>query len=324
MSDSLCRSRLLLVLLLLLSLRMPAQNFKVTLLGTGSPIPLVDRFGPSTLVEAGSEKLLIDAGRGSSIRLWQSRIPLGAVTALFLTHLHSDHVVGIPDLWLTGWLPPPFGHRTGPFEILGPTGTKEMMTNLEKAFQSDIRFRTGDGIPPAGNVVVASDITPGVVYTKHGVKVTAFEVDHVTARPAFGYRIDYAGRFVVLSGDTRPNENLIRVARGADLLVHEVAWAKPELQKSSEAARVILSLHTTPEQAGNVFTRVGPKLAVYSHIVLVTTDPKFAEPTTADVLELTRKTFSGNLEIGEDLMTIDIANGMKVQRPISASMHTSR
>jgi ribonuclease Z len=183
-----------------------AQDLKVTLLGTGSPIPVIDRFGPSTLVEAGPEKLLIDCGRGASLRLWQRHVPLGAVTAVFLTHLHSDHVVGIPDLWLTGWLPPPFGHRTGAFQIWGPTGTKELMANLQKAFAADIQFRIADGIPQLGIAILAHDITQGLVYEKNGVKVTAFEVDHATAKPAFGYRIDYGGHSVVLSGDTRLSE----------------------------------------------------------------------------------------------------------------------
>jgi ribonuclease Z len=295
-------------------LSVSAQDFKVTLLGTGSPIPIIDRFGPSTLVEAGREKLLIDCGRGASIRLWQLHIPLGGVTAVFLTHLHSDHVVGISDVWLTGWLPPPFGHRTEPFRISGPTGTKEMMTNLEKAFQADIRYRTEDGITPQGVTVVATDIAQGVVYERNGVKVTAFEVDHATAKPAFGYRIDYGGRSVVLSGDTRVSENLIRFSKGTDLLVHEVAWAKPELIDKSEAARIIIALHTTPEQAGIVFSRVKPKLAVYSHIVLFTTDPNVVEPTGADLLRLTRKTYAGPLELGEDLMTILIGDKITVHR----------
>jgi len=121
-----------------------AQGLKVTLLGTGNPFPIMDRFGPSTLVEAGREKLLIDCGCGASRRLWQLGIPLSGVTATFLTHLHSDHVVGIPDLWLTGWLPTLFGRRTEPFRVWGPTGTKKMMSYLEKAYQADIRIRVED------------------------------------------------------------------------------------------------------------------------------------------------------------------------------------
>jgi ribonuclease Z len=149
------------------------------------------------------------------------------------------------------------------------------------------------------------------------VKVAAFEVDHATARPAFGYRIEYGGRSVVFSGDTRVSENLIRFSKGADLLVHEVAWARAELQRKSEAARIILGLHTTPEEAGTVFARVRPRLAVYSHVVLVTTDPAFTEPTSADVLKLTRKTYDGPLEMGEDLMTISLGDKIDVHRSAS-------
>jgi ribonuclease Z len=240
------------------------------------------------------------------------------VTALFLTHLHSDHVVGIPDLWLTGWLPPPFGHRTGPFRVWGPSGTKELMTNLQKAFAADIQFRTADGIPPQGVAVLVHDISEGTVFEENGVKVTAFEVDHATAKPAFGYRIDYGGHSVVFSGDTRPSENLIRFSKDADVLIHEVAWARPELLKTSEPARIIIGLHTTPEEAGAIFKRVKPRLAVYSHVVLVTTDPAFTEPTTTDILTLTRKIYDGPLEMGDDLMTIRIGDKIEVRRTASA------
>ena len=301
-------------ILFLLPANSPAQDIKVTLLGTGSPIPLVDRSGPSTLIEAGPEKLLIDCGRGTATRLWQLHIPLGAVTATFLTHLHSDHIVGIPDLWLTGWLPLPFGRRTGPFQVWGPAGTAEFMKNLEKAFQADIRFRISDGIPPDGIAVLATDVGQGRVYEKNGVRVTAFQVDHGTAKPALGYRVDYRGHSVVLSGDTRYSQNLIRFAKGTDVLVHEVAWAQPELLKKSAAARTIIGLHTTPAEAGTVFRLVRPRLAVYSHVVLVTTDPHFAEPTSADVLGLTRKSYTGPLEMGEDLMSIEIGDRIAVHR----------
>src|SRR5881394_3323228 len=98
------------------------ENLRVTLLGTGTPNPRPDRFGPSILVEAGSERLVFDCGRSCTTRLWQLRIPLGSVK-LFLTHLHSDHTVGIPDLWLTGILPVPFGGRTSPFRVWGPEGS---------------------------------------------------------------------------------------------------------------------------------------------------------------------------------------------------------
>ncbi len=207
-----------------------AQGLKVTLLGTGTPWPSIDRFGPSTLVEAGAEKLVFDVGRGASQRIWQLGMPLRAVTGVFLTHLHSDHTVGLPDLWLTGGLSGPFGGRTTPFRIWGPTGTEEMMSALETAFQADIGIRSEtQDARPEGLAVVAENIAEGVVYERNGVRVTAFDVDHGDVKPALGYRVDYGGQSVVISGDTRFSENLIRFSTGADLLIHEVGAAKAEL-----------------------------------------------------------------------------------------------
>lgn len=292
------------------------QSFKVTLLGTGTPIPMVERFGPSILVEAGSEKLLFDCGRGATIRLWQLHIPLSDVTAVFFTHLHSDHIVGFPDLWLTGWLPPPFGHRAEPMHVYGPKGTKTMMSGLKKAYRADIRIRVADEkVPPAGAAILTKEITQGVVYEKNGVKVTAFDVDHGEfIKPAFGYRIEYNGRSIVLSGDTRFSENLIKFSNGVDVLFHEVAAAKPENLRTSESARRIIGHHTMPEDAGRVFDRVKPRLAVYTHIALLSTDPAITAPTVKDIVSLTRTTYSGVFEVGEDLMSIEVGDKITVHR----------
>jgi ribonuclease Z len=117
--------------------------FRVTLLGTGTPRPDPQRFGPATLVEVGNQKLLFDAGRGAPIRLSQLRIPLASIDVLFITHYHSDHVSGIPDLWLTAWLPGG-GGRKQPWRVIGPTGAEELMANLKRAYAADVRIRIAD------------------------------------------------------------------------------------------------------------------------------------------------------------------------------------
>ncbi len=282
------------------------ETLRVTLLGTGGPPPIMDRFGPSTLVEAGAEKFLFDAGRGVLQRLFQLKIPFADISGLFLTHLHSDHVVGIPDLWLTGWIGQSWGKRKVPLRVWGPPETKEMMSHLEKAYQFDIRIRTH--YPKDGVVVIAEDFTGGVVYDKNGVKITAFEVDHGRVKPAYGYRIDYAGRSVVLSGDTRFNENVIRFSQGVDLLVHEVAAMTEEFLATSEVARIIAGNHTTPEKAAEVFKRAKPKLAVYTHIL------QFGGFKLKDLIDSTRKTYPGPLEVGEDLMAIELGENAEVRR----------
>jgi len=142
--------------------------FRITLLGTGAPPPSVDRFGPSTLVEVGREKFIFDAGRGAMQRLYQLGIPFSEITGIFLTHHHSDHVVGFPDLWLTGWIGRPWGKRCAPLSVWGPAGTKEMMEHLAKAFHVDIRVR-GKSYPPDGVTLVAGEIIEGTVFAEDGI-----------------------------------------------------------------------------------------------------------------------------------------------------------
>lgn len=294
---------------------MDATDFKVTLLGTGTPIPVSDRFGPSTLVEAGDQKLLIDAGRGATIRLHQLGVPIGRLDALFLTHYHSDHTVGIPDLWLTGWLQAYFGTRTKPLRVIGPDGAKTLMTHLERAYATDISIRIEDEkLPPQGAAIAVEEFSAdGIVYEKNGVRVIAFEVDHGDAiKPAYGYRIEYGGRSVVVSGDTRFNQNVIKYGAGADLLVHEVAIARPTLLAEAFIQR-IMAHHTTPAQAGTVFTQTRPKLAAYTHLVFLAS--VLVPPATIDdVLTETRRTYDGPLVAGEDLMQFDIGEAVTVRR----------
>lgn len=291
---------------------------RVTLLGTGSPIPAMDRFGPATLVEAGGQRLLFDAGRGASQRLWQLKVPLGAIDALFITHLHSDHTVGIPDVWLTSRLPTPYGQRKAPLEVWGPDGTRDMMSNMHEAYTWDVRIRNeAEGIPVAGSSIVAHDVAEGVIYDRDGVTVTAFLVDHGEAlRPALGYRVEHAGHSVVISGDTRPSENLVRHATGTDVLVHEIAAARPELLErsaSAPVARRILGWHTSPEEAAGVFSQVRPKLAVLTHIVLLTTDPAYPPPAAADVMTRLAAAWKGRAVLGADLMQIEIGDSVVVR-----------
>lgn len=290
------------------------SKFTVTLLGTSAPPPLPDRFGPSTLVQAGDQVLVIDAGRGASIRLWQMKVSLGKIDALLLTHYHSDHTVGIPDLWLTGWLPTPFGRRSTPFHVIGPQGAKALMDNLQKAYALDISTRIADEkLPPQGVAVdVAEFDKDGVVYEKSGVKVVAFEVNHGDLiKPAYGYRIEYGGHAAVISGDTRYNENVIKYGTGADLLIHEVASVRPELMEVPAIQRIIAH-HTTPKEAGMVFARAKPKLAVYTHLVLLGED-KVPPPSLDEVIKETRQTYDGPLQVGADLMSFDIDDTVTVR-----------
>ena len=282
------------------------DNLKVVLLGSGVGPPVnLQQFGASTLIEAGGERLLFDCGRGATIRLTQVGVPLGSISRLFLTHLHSDHVIQIPDLLLTGWVG---GGRSIPLEVWGPEGTRDMMDHMQQAFAFDIHMRrdVDEKAPAAGIKVVSHDIKQGIVFDEQGVKVTAFLVDHGPVQPAFGYRVDFGGRSVALSGDTRVSENLIRFVQGVDVLIHE--GIDPDAMRnranppSPAALDAIIAHHTTAEQAGEVFSRVKPRLAVFSHA-----------PNSERMISLARRTYAGPLVGPEDLLTIVIGEKIEVR-----------
>jgi ribonuclease Z len=295
---------------LALATNLSAQEITVTLLGTGNSATAVDRFAASTLVQAGNQVLIFDAGRGALQRLSQAGATVAQIDAVFFTHLHSDHIVGFPELWLSGWL---FSNpsRTRPWRVFGPTGTVNMAEHLTQAFTVDLHARVEENapfLPVAGAELRATDVQPGVVFEANGVRVTAITVDHRAISPAFGYRVDYAGRSVVLSGDTQPSENLIKAAEGADLLIHEIYGASDELLRQDSRTAKVQTFHTSASEAGTVFKRVHPKVAVYSHIVL-------RGLTAEDLVRQTRATYPGLFVVGEDLMRFVVGENVAIFRP---------
>lgn len=309
------------LLLLAFTTSASAEPIKVTLLGTGVPTPRPSSFSASTLVEAGSEKLLFDLGRGSTMQLYKLKIPLGAITANFITHMHSDHLVGLPDMWLTGWLATPWASRKGPMKLYGPKGTVAMTENLTRAFADDIRIRIDDEhLDPAAIAFAAKDIESGRVYDSNGVKVTAIEVNHGDKiKPSFGYVIEYDGHKVVLSGDTKYDERIARAAEGADLLIHEVAVIEPELLVRNPVYKDIGAHHTSPEEAGRIFASARPKLAVYSHIVFGTVKPAPDIPEEPLILR-TRTEYKGPLLVGRDMMSFRIGDTVEAFAPGGARL----
>ncbi|TKW64032.1 MAG: MBL fold metallo-hydrolase [Paracoccus denitrificans] len=279
----------------------------VTLLGTGTPDPRIDRFGSSILVNVAGQNLLFDAGRGSVIRLEQIGVSPGDIDQAFLTHYHSDHINGLADLWLTSRLPP-HGNRQTPFPMTGPNGLQAIADGLISAYQNDIGIREADEklAPEASQFTVTEFGEDGVVYEKDGVRVTAFAVDHgELIDPSVGYRVDYGDHSVLLSGDTKKDDNLVANAEDVDLLIHEVGIAEPQMLENPAIQR-ILDHHTTPAEAGEVFTEAAPQLAVYSHIVTLH-PPGTPEQSAEEILAATRATYDGPLLVGRDLMNFVIS-----------------
>jgi ribonuclease Z len=287
------------------------ESMKVTLLGTAGPEYFPDRLGISTLVEANGERLLFDVGRGANQRLYESRVNPKDIARIFLTHLHNDHFEGLPDLWMTPWFL--LGRDHG-FELWGPEGTEEMVQGMRAMFGHDLKARVNQFNPIETLAIATRIVRDGVVFDKNGVKVTAFPVEHADGNPAFGYRVDWNGRSVVLSGDTTLNENVIKHGTGADLIVHNVIAFSDRLSQLPEMKGVLAKL-TTPEQAAEVFKRAKPKLAAYSHIVTKELQGKTGED---QIIARTRAAgYDGPLVMGLDRMAIEIGDGVKVIPPRS-------
>jgi ribonuclease Z len=190
------------------------------------------------------------------------------------------------------------------------------MDGLQQAYAADIKIREEDEkLSPDDIAVKVEEFSAdGVVYEKNGVRVTAFEVNHGDAiKPAFGYRIDYHGKSVTISGDTRFTESVIKYGTGSDILIHEVGYAKPDVMKIPGIQR-IMAHHTSPQEAGTVFDRAKPRLAVYTHIVRLG-NAATPEPTNSELVGATRETYKGPLILGDDLMTFEVGDsGVAVYR----------
>lgn len=270
---------------------------EVTLLGTGTPRPSIERFGPATVVEANGRFIIFDSGRGTTIRLQQAGIPLSKIEHVFLTHLHSDHISGLSDLWLTSWI----WQRPNKLKLTGPKGTQALAEHLTMAHQADMRYRaTNTNLNEAIFDIDGHDIAvEGVVYDQDGIKITAFLVDHHPVKPAYGYRIDSGEQSIVISGDTTYSKNLIKFSKNTDLLIHEIAATNADILASNPRLEKVMSYHTTPNQAAKILQATQPKSAVLTHVLLFGVDEQ-------TVLESVRLHFNGDVRIGQDLMKIGV------------------
>ncbi|MEJ2115735.1 MAG: MBL fold metallo-hydrolase [Gammaproteobacteria bacterium] len=279
-----------------------ADYMRVTLLGTGSPRPSVDRNGPAVLVEVGGKYLLFDAGRGVVQRLQQINIRTSNIQHVFLTHLHSDHISALDDVWLTGWI----YQRPLPLNIYGPMGTKSFVDHMQQTYSYDVQIRNlYSGLDLKSGLINTNEVGPGVIISENGIKVTAFTVNHKPVDPAYGYRIDFGDRSVVISGDTTYSQNLVEHASDIDLLIHEIMSVKDEILEKYPRLQKIQRYHTNPQQLLKVLNEVKPRAVVLTHVILVGISEE-------DVLQKVKDDYKSEIYMGEDLISIEVGSNIKV------------
>lgn len=250
-------------------LLLQAAAATVITLGTGTPFPDPTRQGPATAVTVGSMTLLFDAGSGVERQLRAAGLPMSGPTVLFLTHLHSDHTLGLADLILTSWVM----RRTRPFTIYGPPGTRRMVDRLMAAYADDIRIRT-EGLEHEfrdGWKVRVEEVRGGDLFDSAGVHVQAIPVEHGNWPVAFAYRIEAAGRSILITGDTRAARILPAAAHEVDVMVSEVypatRMAPEDRPGGQDWPAYLRAFHISDEELGAIAARAHPKHLVLTHIV---------------------------------------------------------
>lgn len=267
---------------------------RIVMLGTGTPRPNPDRSGPATAIVVGDRAYLVDFGPGVVRRAAAaaSRIPAldpPNIAVAFLTHLHSDHTAGYPDLILTPWV---FGRRQ--LDVYGPEGTEEMTQHVLMAYRRDIDIRT-HGIEHRDSLVVhAHDVAPGVVYKDDHVTVKAFQVRHGEWAQAFGFRFETPGRVIVISGDTSPSDEIVRNCQPCDVLIHEVQLPSSDVATMADWRAYRARYHTTTDQLAELANRAKPGLLVVYH-------NGGSEDALREILTQIKRTYSGQVAIARDL-----------------------
>ena len=253
-----------------LAARPASPGMRVVMLGTGTPNADPDRSGPAVAVVVNGETFIIDAGAGvvrrAALAARTDSIPELTpphLSRLFLTHLHSDHTVGLPDLIFSPWVL----ERTAPIEIYGPPGTSRMVDLIEQAYAEDVAIRLHGGEPSnkTGWRAIAHDVPAGEVYRDSNVTVTAFEVAHGQWPHAYGYVFQSRDRKIVISGDTHPTDAVVNACNGCDVLLHEVYSAERLAARPPAWQRYHKAYHTSTTELAAIATRARPKLLVLYH-----------------------------------------------------------
>ena len=275
----------------------------IVLLGTGCPSPSDLRFGPSSLFTHNNRKYLFDCGSGVTQRLSAMGVKSSEIDIVFITHMHSDHIIDLYQLFISGW----HQGRDSKFQIVGPRGIKAFFNNLLTAFQSELEARVQWEKRPnmKGLEYEITEIDDSYSFASDDISIQPFEVDHFPVEPAYGYQIKYfqnnIEKVIVISGDTRKSENLIQHATGADALVHEVFvdLEFDEKRMSKETLLNVCDYHTTPKELGEIANIARVKKLILTHFVPTIFDEK-------KVISDISQTYNGQIIIGEDLMSVDI------------------
>lgn len=297
------------------------DGIHVFLCGTGSPLPDPDRAGPCIGVLAGNDAFVFDSGSGSTRKLLRMGFPADRMRAVFLTHLHSDHIDGLGELLLQAWIA---GGRNQPLPVYGPQGTEQVVAGFDQAYAIDKGFRVAHHGPQVARpdgfggraMILPVPLTSAPAWNANGVRITVIKVNHAPVAPAFGYRVDYKGRSVSISGDTVYSEEFTAASKGVDVMFHEALNARMigELGNALEAhgrkdqakiMRDIPGYHASPEDAARSAQGAQAKALVFYHLVPSLPAGYLDSAFAGEAPDI----FDGNIRVGSDGLVVELPAG---------------
>lgn len=294
---------------------------KIHFLGTGGPEITRDRMGPSTLIEAAGDYFLFDAGRGALQRMGESRLNIPKLRKVLFTHLHSDHIEGLPALWMTSWF---ITKRNEPMQFWGPPGTRKMLQGMRQFMHHDVKARVNPVVKASGLEMDINEVTAGLIYQSSGVAITAITAAHGDGDPSLGYVFSYAGYSVLLTGDSTYTAAFGNTVNNVDVTICNVyAPSLGLLAKLDDFAepvptvvRAVSAKLASPEQAGKMFTETGARLGVYTHNI-------FYDSNDEQIVERTLGAgFKGSVLIASDRLRVDVGKVIEVHQapPVPADL----
>jgi len=297
-----------------LALQVQAE-ITIHFLGTGGPEITKNRQGVATLIEVPGNKFLFDAGRGVLQRMAESRINLPLVRNVFLTHLHSDHIEGLPSLWMTAWF---ITKRNSPMSFWGPPGTTQMIDGLQTFMSHDVVARVNPVVKALGIRTFVKEITEGIVFEDKTVRISAITAEHGDGNPAVAYLFEHAGHSVLLTGDSTYTPTFGRVAREVDVTICNVYAPSLALLANLDdleepiptVVRAVSKKLASPEQAAQMFIETGAKVGVFTHNI-------FYDSSADDIIQRVRKAgFLGEIHIANDREYMTLGTEIRFHQPM--------
>jgi ribonuclease Z len=306
------QSLILMSILGCLSIHVQAE-ITMHFLGTGGPEITKERQGVATLIEVPGNKFLFDAGRGVLQRMGESRINFPAVKNVFFTHLHSDHIEGLPSLWMTSWF---ITKRNAPMHFWGPPGTQNTITGLQAFMSHDVVARVNPVVQPSGIKTIVTEVTEGVVYQDDTTRITAIPAEHGDGNPALGYLFEHQGHSILLTGDSTYTPAFGKKIKQVDITICNVYAPSLALLENLDefeepiptVVRAVSKKLASPEQAAQMFIETGAKVGVFTHNI-------FYDSTAEDIKERVRTAgFSGKVHIATDREYVTLGRKTRFHR----------